>query len=258
MGNPLSSLEKFLSVSELLFAFKEFLLNLFFPRFCLGCGREGNYLCQDCQSLIDISEHQYCPFCHPPKIVFDGKTCSSCRRSKHLSGLYFAAPYRNPLVKKMISLFKYQPFIKELAHPLACLIITHFQMLSKTPTFFDKRKKDEFILIPVPLYKKQLKARGFNQAGELAKELSLLLRISSMNNVLLKMKETLPQVELSGKRRKENIKGVFLVQNPKLIKGKRILLVDDVFTTGATMEEAAWILKKAGAKEVWGVTVARG
>ena len=79
-----------------------------------------------------------------------------------------------------------------------------------------------------------------------------------LNNVLIRVKETLPQVDLEGRDRKENVKGSFFCQKPDLIKGKKIFLVDDVYTTGSTMEEAVRILKEAGAKEVWGLAVARG
>jgi len=83
------------------------------------------------------------------------------------------------------------------------------------------------------------------------------LKIPLLNDVLIKIKETLPQVELSGKKREENIKGVFLVKNNKETRERKVLLVDDVYTTGSTMEECAQVLKTAGAEEVWGV-VARG
>ena len=84
------------------------------------------------------------------------------------------------------------------------------------------------------------------------------MKIPLISDCLLKVKETFPQVELSGKEREENIKDAFLCQNREKIQGKRILLVDDVYTTGSTMEEGARVLKIAGAKEVWGVAVARG
>jgi len=108
------------------------------------------------------------------------------------------------------------------------------------------------------LEKRKLKQRGFNQAEEIAKELSSFLKIPLVSDCLTKIKETLPQVELSGKKREENIKGVFLVKNNEKTRGRKVLLVDDVYTTGSTMEEAARVLKTAGAKEVWGVVVARG
>jgi predicted amidophosphoribosyltransferase len=87
--------------------------------------------------------------------------------------------------------------------------------------------------------------------------LSKFLKIPLANNVLIKVKETLPQVGLTAKEREKNIKGSFLVKNDKEIKNKKIILVDDVFTTGSTMEEACRALKEVGAKQVWGITVAR-
>jgi len=212
---------------------KNFILDLLFPSFCLGCQREGSYLCEDCESTLEIfSFHQK-------------------HRTSNLSDLYFAVSYQKPLIQNLIQKFKYQPFIKELAKPLAVLIIKHFQLLGNKPSF------PQAILIPVPLTKKKQKQRGFNQAEEIAKELSNFLNIPLINNVLIKIKETLPQVELSGGERKENMKGAFFCQESNKIKVKTILLIDDVFTTGSTLEECARILKKAGAKEVLGIVVAR-
>jgi len=110
---------------------KEFLVDLLFPKFCINCGREGSYLCQDCLSLIDILEIQYCPFCALPKIVIDGKTCNSCKNSKRLTGLYCATSYDNFIVKKTINQLKYEPYIKELSKSLASLIIAHLISLNK-------------------------------------------------------------------------------------------------------------------------------
>jgi len=116
-----------------------------------------------------------------------------------------------------------------------------------------------FLIIPVPLEKRRMKWRGFNQSREIAEELasSSGLGLRVLNNVLIKTKETLPQVELSDEARKENIKGVFLVKKD-LIKNKKILLVDDVYTTGATMIECARVLRESGAREIIGIAIARG
>jgi predicted amidophosphoribosyltransferase len=94
----------------------------------------------------------------------------------------------------------------------------------------------EAVLMPVPLAKKRLKARGYNQSEELAKELGQII---------------------PAKERKENLKNAFSVKNPNEIKGRKIFLVDDVYTTGSTMAECAIVLKNAGAKQVWGISVAR-
>jgi competence protein ComFC len=230
---------------------KDFILDILFPPFCLNCQKEGSYLCPDCRSLVDIINVGYCPFCRPPKIVFDNKTCGFCRQSKKLNGLFSATAYQNFIIKRAISQFKYPPYVKKLSKPLSSLIIEYFQSLEQQLNFKDA------VLIPVPLAKKKIKLRGFNQSEEIAKELSLFWEIPLVSGSLLKIKETLPQIELSEKERKENVKGAFLCQHPTLIKNRKIFLVDDVFTTGATMEECARVLKNSGAKEVWGITVAR-
>ncbi len=226
-----------------------FIIDLLFPPRCLGCQKEGTYLCEDCKSIIGILESH--------KIY----------STKNLKDLYFAAPYQNPLIKILIRKFKYQPFIKELSKPLASLIVNHFQLIDKKPDFFYSlsptpkfgggSNKANFILIPVPLNNKRLKWRGFNQAEEIGKELSKSLKIPLINGVLFKRKETLPQVELAAEAREENIRGAFFIKNNEKIKERKILLVDDVYTTGSTIDECAKVLKKAGAKEILGVTVAR-
>lgn len=233
-------------------SFKEFILDLLFPKFCLVCGKEEDYLCLDCFSLIDIAKRQYCPFCFPPKPVADGKTCDYHKRTKTLKGLFCPASYDNFIVKNLINQFKYH-YVKDLAKPISDLIIAHFVNLESLPT----KKNDNIILIPVPLYRKKLKQRGFNQAEEIAKELSKSLKIPLFSNVLSKIKPTLSQVGLKQEQREENIKGVFFCQNPEIIKDKTIFLVDDIFTTGSTMEECAKTLKQAKAKEIWGIAAAR-
>jgi len=213
---------------------KNFLLNLFYPKYCFLCQREGTYLCQDCLSTLEISG-------------FHQKFST-----ENISDLYFATSYQKPLIKNLIQSFKYKPFVKELTDNLSSLIIEHFQLLEKPPDFAD------FILIPVPMEKKKLKWRGFNQAEEIGKELSKFFRISLLNNVLAKIKETPAQVDLSEEERKENIRNAFSIKNGGQILGRKILLVDDIYTTGSTLTECAKVLKEAGAKEIIGIVIARG
>ena len=217
---------------------KSLLLDLLFPKQCLNCQRETDYLCPDCFSLLEISGfHQK-------------------YRTESFSDLYFALSYQNPLIKNLIKLFKYEPFIKELAKTLSSTIIAHFQLLDNPPPFL--KEGSGFVLIPVPLDKKKERWRGFNQAEELGREIAKFLKIPLLTGCLIKTKETIPQVELSDEERKENIKGAFSVRNDNLIKNKKIILIDDVYTTGSTIIEAARVLKKAGVKKVIGVVVARG
>lgn len=113
------------------------------------------------------------------------------------------------------------------------------------------------VLIPVPLDKRKLKNRGYNQAEELAKELSKVMEVPLISNNLVKTIKTFPQIKLSAKEREENLKNAFSTKNLGQIQGKKIFLVDDVYTTGATMEECAKTLKESGAKSIWGIAFAR-
>lgn len=241
---------------------KNFVLDILFPKFCLCCGREKDYLCPDCRTLLEVVEDYYC-LCRFPKRIFAPGKCPRCR-TKKLNGLYSSVSYKSHLAKKLIRQFKYKPYIKDLSRDLSFLIITHFILLNHnfnnntTKTVEIIRENfSKYILIPVPLYKKRMKERGFNQSEEIGKELAKFLKIPLIKNNLIKTKETLSQTKLTRNEREENIKNAFSVKNGGKIKRKKILLIDDIYTTGATMEECARILKKSGARSVWGVAVAR-
>jgi ComF family protein len=229
---------------------KNHALDISFPKFCLNCGREGNYFCEDCKSCIEISPNIYC-LCEKPKILSKTGKCNLCRQ-RNLDGLYSALPYQNNLVKKIIHNFKYEPFIKELSKTLSFLMIEHLQMLYSKPDF------SSFVFVPTPLHIKRLKWRGFNQSEKIAKEIAGYFKADVLSDVLIKNKGTSPQMELSKEKREKNVKNAFSVKNTEVIRNKKILLLDDVYTTGSTMEECARVLKKTGAKEVFGMTIARG
>jgi len=153
---------------------------------------------------------------------------------KNMDDLYFALPYQGSSIKNLIKKFKNEPFVKELGKALASLIIDHFNLLDNKPDFSD------FLLIPISLEKKKLKWRGFNQAEEIGKELAISLEIPLVSDALIR----------------EN--SAFLCLKPEKIKGKKILLIDDFFVTGSTMEECSKVLKGAGAEKITGAAVARG
>ena len=234
----------------------KFLLNLLFPKFCLGCKKEGTYLCDDCRTLLDISEFNFC-LCNPnPTRTLPNSNLGKCPRcqNKKLSGLYFALPYQEKqLTKKLIHQFKYKPHLKDLSATLASLIIEHLILSEKNTNDI----WENGVLIPVPLDKNKLKLRGYNQSEELAKELSKVLQIPVILNVLLKTKSTRPQMELSKSERETNLQNAFIIKNPEKISGQKIFLVDDVYTTGSTMAECARVLKESGIKQVWGICIAR-
>ena len=239
---------------------KNFLLELFFPCFCFGCQKEGTYLCQDCKAVLEILEFQYCLCNKNPSIIGPGQEKGKCNKcfNKNLSGLYFALSYKEKsLIRKLIHQFKYQPYVKDLAKTLANLIIEHLIISGKNTNDIWQGG----VLIPIPLDKNKLKNRGYNQSEELAKELSKILQIPAITNVLIKTKSTKPQMELSKEEREQNLQSAFSINLVKSdltkFSGRKVFLVDDVYTTGSTMEECAKILKQAGAKQIWGICIAR-
>jgi ComF family protein len=240
---------------------KNFLLDLFFPKFCLGCQKEGLYLCDDCRSLLDISEFNYC-LCEShgqPKRLLPNSNNSKCQKcqDKKLSGLYFALPYKeNTLAQKLIYNFKYKPYLKDLAPTLASILIEHFILTNKNTDDFWENS----ILVPVPLHIKKSRERGYNQSEELAKELSKIINIPVATDVLIKIKETKAQAESKREERIKNLQSAFAVKPAfasELQRGKKVFLVDDVYTTGSTMQECASVLLNAGVKSVWGIVIAR-
>ncbi|MDD5221267.1 MAG: phosphoribosyltransferase family protein [Candidatus Pacebacteria bacterium] len=208
------------------------ILNLFFPKKCINCQQLGSYLCYDCFSLIEIMQKEY----------------DLSEEIKYLDRLFFATVFKNQIVRKLIHGFKYPPFIKDLSDTLSDIMIIHLTFIGM------KSQLSDFILVPIPISKKRMNYRGYNQAEELAKKLSLKLKLET-RNILKKIKENSSQVDLDKEQRKNNVENVFSLMED--IKGKNILLIDDVFTTGATIDEAAKILKQNGANQVWAAVVAR-
>lgn len=243
---------------------KNFALDLLFPKFCLGCQKEGTFLCEDCKSTLEIAEYDYCLCSKKPLLIPPAQNFGKCNKcsSKKLSGLYSALPYKEKsLTRKLIHQFKYKPYTKNLAEPLASLIIEHFIITQKNTDDIWQNS----VLVPVPLFYKKLKERDYNQSEELAKELSKILKIPVLSDVLIKIKKTESQMTLSKEEREKNLLGAFKIKIPENCRtsgvlqfsGKKVYLVDDVYTTGSTMEECSLVLRKAGAKSVFGICIAR-
>jgi len=229
-----------------------FILDLLFPIKCIGCQKEGKFLCDDCFSLIILNKIQNCPRCGKPSIF--GRFCKKCDPQINFSGIITAASYENKLLQKTIHIYKYR-FVKELSLPLAQILI---KILRQTLFQNNVLDRQNIILIPVPLHKRRLLFRGFNQAELLSQKISLHYNLELAADVLVRIKNTKPQIELNRTDRKENIKDAFLCVNSKKIKGKTVILVDDVCTTSATLIECAKALNSASPKEIWGLVLAKG
>lgn len=239
---------------------KIFLLDILFPIQCLGCGKEGQWICDECLEAIKLTDYLVCPICKKNSV--SGKVCWLCQDKTALAGLLVACSYKNEFLKKAIHIFKYK-FVQDLSKPLAVFLIQRLETVFGSeffPAFWkDEVYSSEFLIIPVPLHQKRLRWRGFNQAELLGKRVSSFLKLPFKGDVLIRRRYTIPQTEIKNKeKRKENIKGAFQCIVPEKVKAKRIILVDDVCTTASTLNECAKALSKSGAKEIWGLVLARG
>lgn len=220
------------------------LLDLFFPARCVSCGQLGNLFCNDCKADILTISSQTCPMCN--KISPKGKFCGRCRPKTALSGIASACYFREGTIKEAIHSFKYEN-VHSLSINLSRLLI---DLLGREKISFD-------VVCFVPITKKREGWRGYNQAEILAQAVADHFK-KPLIPVLKKVKETKTQVGLPKKKREQNLRGAFRIKTGKLqIENKRILLVDDVVTTGTTLNECGRILKSAGAREIWAVTVAK-
>ena len=232
---------------------KSLILDIIFPRRCLSCNilisEPGfSYICSICLPTISFKNEFACAFCKSP--VIGGKTCPFCRPTHFLDRLLVVTSYDDPLVEKILKTMKYR-FIRSLADDIANL----------TNKYLGKNKlldKMRLIVVPVPLHRLRLNWRGFNQSEIIAKSVADHFGFEMQTETLCRIRHSIPQAEIHDRKsRIENIKNSFACKNPESIKEKNILLVDDVSTTGSTLDACAEILKSAGAKEVIGLVFAR-
>ncbi|HPP65003.1 MAG TPA: ComF family protein [Candidatus Paceibacterota bacterium] len=234
------------------------LLDTLFPWQCLNCHQETKNdwpLCDDCLKQINLNSEFVCPYCFK-QITDWRKLHSFCRKKSYLSALGAVSSYQNNVLKETIHYFKYQKIIN-LINPLSCLL-KEFLLDSFFFQNLVKDKKEEILVVPLPLHSKKKKERGFNQSELLALKISQFFNLNYNDKVLIRKINNPPQFSLKEiNLRKENVKNIFEIQNKQLIQNKIVLLVDDVYTTGATLNEAAKTLKQNDAKKVIGVVLAK-
>ncbi len=226
------------------------ILDFIFPKRCVGCGRVGNYFCGRCRATIKFvrTNEAICPICQ--KLAIDGATHPHCQTRFTLDGLVSFFRY-DGIVKKSVKAIKYR-LVTDLATELINLVPA--TSLNNAVV----AQHNNFVLVPIPLHPSRFRFRGFNQAEVLGKLLAKRLNIKLRTDLLKRIKRTVPQVEMKDrKKRLENMKDVFALNNTVAKTPENIILFDDVYTTGATLRSAANILKRAGVKNVWGMTMAR-
>jgi len=218
-------------------------LDFLLPPRCGGCRRIGSWLCGGCRARIRHLEEPLCRRCGV-ELPSARRECGCRARLKSLSRLRSAVAYEGP-IERAVHRFKYEGW-RRLAVPLALLIAERLAVEGVSAPW----------VVSVPLHPQRLGQRGFNQAELLARELRRRLALGSPAGVLVRTRPTPPQVGQDRKRRFENVAGAF-VWKGGAIEAESILLVDDVATTGATLDACASALRAAGSGPVTGVSVAR-
>lgn len=232
------------------------ILDLLFPEegICFCCDQydeevKEDHICNDCRDKLIFINEDKCPVCGKPTYKgYSSSRCSYCANktfyfTKALAPLEFSG-----LIRKTIYKYKYEskPYIYK----------------SFGEVMLRALEKENIgnidYIVPVPLHRARKAERGYNQAELLARHISLKLGIPLERNSLRRVKATKIQNKLARHEREQNIKDAFKIRDIRVFKDKRILLVDDIFTTGSTVNECSRILKEGGAAEVFVITIATG
>ena len=224
----------------------EFILDVLFPKKCVGCGREGAFTCENCRPALAATAPT-CFVCE--KRSPDGSICEPCKPETRLRQFVAPLRYHDHFTRELIHTFKFGG-AKEISKILA-------KEITDSLGFYAIPTPPRSLLIPIPLHPKRLRERGFNQAELLARELEMRLHIPINTTTLLRTTYRDHQTKMPNREQRiKNAKGIYRVAD-KIPPGTTAILVDDVSTTGATIEEAARVLKAAGAKQVWAFVAAR-
>lgn len=216
----------------------ETILDLLFPRRCGGCGRTGHTWCPNCEIRLRRLRSR-CPLCGGPSA-----RCPLCAQQPLPLKVRSYAYYEGPVGKAIVRL-KYKPD-RSLGRAMASWLAEVYRAASWNAG----------LVVPVPLSDGRKKARGYNQVSLISDALGMALGIPHSESALARVRETPSQVGLEPHQREHNVAGAFCASKEEVV-GKRVLLVDDLFTTGATLTACAEALGTAGAEETLGLTVAR-
>jgi ComF family protein len=217
------------------------LLDLLFPPRCVTCRRVGEWFCVSCRAAVEKIQP---PFCERCGRLLPQRECIYCQKLPlHIDGIRAVAFFEGNL-REAIHAFKYKA-CTELAQIFGGMLSDY---LSTHRLLVDA-------VVAVPLHAERERARGYNQSLLLARALAVQRQLPVWEKALMRVRDTRPQVELNASERRENVRAAFAATSR--VAGARVLLIDDVCTTGATMDACSVALKDHGAQSVWGLALAR-
>lgn len=230
----------------------EKIINIFFPRTCPVCGKivkvSGELICKECKREVRYISEPKCQKCGK-RLKENVSLCKDCKEHKHeydrgVCVFEYAGP-----IKESMYRFKYKN-AREYGEFYGLETAKRYKRL------FDKWNID--CIMAVPMYKKKEVARGYNQAYVFAKAVSKYTGIPIIDKCLVRTKNTIPQKEMIGIQRKKNLENAFAIYKGKIKDYKRVLIVDDIYTTGSTIDACAGLLKAAGVEEVCFLCISTG
>lgn len=242
---------------------QKLVLDLLFPPRCIGCGGSGVAICKRCLSKVDFRLEQECPTCRRANL--HGRFCCRGCVWGNFEALLVCTDYKkNSIVRTMITQLKYR-FCRDFIPILGEVLKTEYVFLSQALP-----EMSGAVLVPVPVSRESQKNRGFNQAYELAKYLQLSLKNDrrlgwnfhglEMVDCLKRVNGKMRQAQLKRNDRLKNLINTVILKPEftNILRSKLVILIDDVATTGSTINECARVLKNSGAARVWGMVLARG
>lgn len=241
--------------------------DMIFPRSCLRCNvllsidTPDTYLCKKCRMLVPMNTLSRCAFC--PRAATLWNTCATCRPMHALDALLVASDYQDQTIKRMVKALKYR-FATVVAYDIGEIMAQYFEQRASLIGISTSRNIE---IASIPLHPRRLRWRGFNQAELIADAIAKYLDLHVRHDLLKRTQYKIPQADIEDRSsRIANANGIFSLASSAVepltavqpLEAKTILLVDDVATTGSTLDNAARVLKSAGAKRVIGFVFARG
>jgi ComF family protein len=220
-------------------------LDLFFPPRCVGCDQEGHHLCPTCLAAVARVKPPWCALCGRPLSRSGFHLCSHCLQAPLLIDGIRSVGFFEGVLREAIHQFKYEG-LTVLSEPLGKLAAEGWRSLSPVGD----------VIVPVPLHARRVRERGYNQSALLARELGRRVGLPVLENALTRTRETAPQVDLNAQQRHANVADAFECVTGEIC-GHAVLLVDDVCTTGATLNACAEALRKQEPRSIWALTLAR-